>query len=202
MHTNRQESKLKYVDEFLKLDCAPSLIALKLFPNAKEITESMAVYTAFRRLLSAQCMDFDSSDSFVFVGDGTTPRTAAIFAHLTRAGRCVAIDPMLKPSCQECFSPEDKSRDYKDFLTDPTSATESEEDGPDHGALPLLTEGGDPRGRASYQPVIFPFFMPNLGSSGLGEHRAHGEFVGERCPWCLVSERASGAGWSGDIAML
>jgi len=24
---------------------------------------------------------------------------------------------MLKPSCQECFSPEDKSRDYKDFLT-------------------------------------------------------------------------------------
>ena len=117
MHQNRQESKLKYVDEFLKLECAPSLIALKLFPNAKEITESMAVYTVFRRLLSVQCADFDSSDAYIFVGDGTTPRTAAIFAHLTRAGRCIAIDPMLKPSCVETFAPSDRTRDYKDFLT-------------------------------------------------------------------------------------
>ena len=37
-HESSSNTSFHYIDEFLKLDCAPTLLELKLFPNAKEIT--------------------------------------------------------------------------------------------------------------------------------------------------------------------
>lgn len=84
------------------MSSAPAMIETKLFPNSKEITESMAAYEAFRRFLAPFCANFDDGqDAFVFVGDGATPRTAALFAYLTKGGSCYAIDPLLKDSCSQ-----------------------------------------------------------------------------------------------------
>ena len=88
------EAHGRYIDEFFGLSCAPSLLELKLYPNAKEITESMAAFRAVRNNLT----DFSLNDPTVHlfaVGDGFTPRTAALFAHRTR-WQCHSIDPGLK----------------------------------------------------------------------------------------------------------
>lgn len=93
---------LRYLDEFVKLRCSPDLLALGVFPNAKEITESMAAYHTVRQHLR----DYHSDDPHVSVfviGDGNTPRTAALFAFRTR-WTCYSIDPRL---------PRDKTWDVK-----------------------------------------------------------------------------------------
>ena len=42
--TQPPHAPLHYIDDFLGLDCASRLLDLKLFPNSKEITESMACW--------------------------------------------------------------------------------------------------------------------------------------------------------------
>lgn len=84
---------LCYLNEFVNLKCAPDLLALGLYPNAKEITESMAVYRAVVRHLPVKLNDPNTK---VFVlGDGSTPRTAALFAFRS-AWTAYSIDPALK----------------------------------------------------------------------------------------------------------
>jgi len=84
----------RYIDEFLALKAAPDLIQAKLFPNAKEITESMAAFHAVRKRWSQFPTD-DPDIMLVAVGDGNTPRTAALFAYRT-SWKCYSIDPRLK----------------------------------------------------------------------------------------------------------
>ena len=85
---------LRYIGEFVTLKCAPDMLALKLFPNAKEISESFGAYEAVRRHL--QELDLKDPDvTVIAVGDGATPRTAATFA-LRSAWICHSIDPNLK----------------------------------------------------------------------------------------------------------
>jgi len=90
---NVRKNSIVYLDEFVKLKCAPDLLAWKVFPNAKEITESMAAYGAvrkhFHRLLSSE------ETLGVFVGDGQTPRTGALFAYRT-PWTCHSVDPDLE----------------------------------------------------------------------------------------------------------
>lgn len=87
---------LRYLNAFIDLKCAPDLLELKMFPNAKEITESMAMYAAVAKLLPKRGEDLGSELHKVFViGDGSTPRTAAIFAFRSR-WQCFSIDPLLK----------------------------------------------------------------------------------------------------------
>lgn len=84
---------LKYLSEFFLLSCAPDMLAMRIFPNAKEITESFAAYNAARYKMQ---MDLkDSSISVVCVGDGSTPRTAATFA-MRSAWTCYSVDPLSK----------------------------------------------------------------------------------------------------------
>ena len=87
----------RHINEFVRLNCAADMLALKLFPNAKEITESMAAYHAVRSHLLKQCeisLD-DPKVNLICVGDGHTPRTAALFAF--RSGwNCTSIDPVLR----------------------------------------------------------------------------------------------------------
>ena len=82
---------LKYINEAFALSCLPDIQERKLFPNAKEWTESMATYNAVRKCLKRFALN-DSRVSLVSVGDGHTPRTAALFAFRT-AWQCYSIDP-------------------------------------------------------------------------------------------------------------
>lgn len=84
----------RYLNDLVRSPCGADLLALGLFPNQKEVTESFAAYHAVRTHLR----DFALSDptvTLVAVGDGHTPRTAATFA-LRSAWRCISVDPNLK----------------------------------------------------------------------------------------------------------
>lgn len=85
-----------YLDYFIKLKCAPDLLAAKLFPNVKEISETLTAYTAVRRVVGTQRLG-DKSITLIDVGSGVNPRTAAFFACMT-AWQTIAIDPNLRQS--------------------------------------------------------------------------------------------------------
>lgn len=97
---------LKHLNEFLRLKCAPDLLAKNVFTDcshpAKEITESMAAYAAVMDglRLSGKNVSKSLSDPLIQMFDicsGATPRTAAVFAMRTK-WKCTAVDPVLK-SC-------------------------------------------------------------------------------------------------------
>ena len=93
---NEGPTYARYVNEMLRLGCAPELMRLRLFPDAKELTETFAVHQAVRSRLGASYPKTDEGVTLVAVGDGNTPRTAALFAFLTR-WHCVSIDPEIVP---------------------------------------------------------------------------------------------------------
>ena len=85
---------LRHVSEFVTLYCAPDMLGMRLFPNAKEISESFAAFDAARYKLPT----FDISDpsiALIAVGDGATPRTAATFAFRSKWA-CYSVDPLLR----------------------------------------------------------------------------------------------------------
>lgn len=85
----------RYTDELLSLRCAPQLLTLRLFPDAKELSESFACFHAARSRLSARFAASDPAVTMLAIGDGLTPRTAALFAFRT-AWTCIAIDPLMR----------------------------------------------------------------------------------------------------------
>lgn len=90
---NREAGQMvKYLAEFVGLRCAPDMLAMRLFPNGKEISESLAAYEAVRYRLQEFALD-DPSVAVVAVGDGMTPRTAATFA-LRSKWTCYSVDPL------------------------------------------------------------------------------------------------------------
>ena len=85
---------LRYMNEFVRLRCAPDLLTLGLFPNMKEVTESFAAYSAVREWHPPLS---DPSIKMVAIGDGTKPRTASTFAFRS-AWECYSVDPELQLS--------------------------------------------------------------------------------------------------------
>lgn len=91
----------KYLAEYIKLKCCPDLSMNKMWPNAKEITESMGAFSAVRNYVFTE-EDSKERDQhlkrkdikLLSVGDGRTPRTAALFALRTKWD-CYSIDPQL-----------------------------------------------------------------------------------------------------------
>jgi len=81
----------RYFDELCSLTCAGDL--LRFFPNAKEITESFACFNAVRKTLGPA--SFAESWTCLVPGDGTAPRTGALFALRTR-WNVVSVDPLMK----------------------------------------------------------------------------------------------------------
>jgi hypothetical protein len=81
-----------YMDEFIRLSCAPELLQLRVFPDAKEISESMGALDAVRRNCN---FIFNEDDLVICVRDGSTPRTATLFALMTNM-QIVSIDPALR----------------------------------------------------------------------------------------------------------
>jgi len=88
----------KYINEFFRLKCAPDLMLLKVFPNAKEITESLAAFNAVQKIVMPQTgIQYKDENVVVFVvGDGHTPRTGALFAMRTN-WNVISIDPVMRP---------------------------------------------------------------------------------------------------------
>jgi hypothetical protein len=82
-----------YLNEFLSLKCAPDLLKAQLFPNAKEITESQAAYHAAVKVLGVKALA-DPSIRVLVVGDGSTPRTGALFAFRSK-WQVTSVDPAL-----------------------------------------------------------------------------------------------------------
>jgi hypothetical protein len=94
-HYNKDAANLvKYLGEFIGMSCAPDMLALRLFPNAKEISESFGAYDAVRYRLQEFKLN-DPSVTVIAVGDGNTPRTAATFAFRSK-WTCFSVDPNLK----------------------------------------------------------------------------------------------------------
>ena len=86
---------LRFVDRFLRWECGRHLLGLGLFPDAKEISESVACLQAVLEHCAQHAFSPASGDTLVVcVGDGRTPRTAALVAMRSRWD-CVSIDPAL-----------------------------------------------------------------------------------------------------------
>lgn len=85
---------MRHVSRFYGLRCAIDIVDRELFPNGKEITESMGAYFAVQNHLR-EYHPKDESVSLFAVGDGVTPRTAALFAFMTK-WTCYSIDPLLR----------------------------------------------------------------------------------------------------------
>lgn len=71
------------------------MLELKLFPNAKEITESFGCFNATIDALGGMDVCKREDITYIIVGDGSTPRTAALFALRTK-GKVICFDPQLR----------------------------------------------------------------------------------------------------------
>ena len=86
--------RMRYINEMMGLSCFPDLLEMRIFPNGKEITESMAVYNFIRN--KQDWFELNDPEVVVIaVGDGCTPRTAAMFAFRS-AWQCYSVDPNMK----------------------------------------------------------------------------------------------------------
>ena len=87
----------RWIDGFIALKCATDLLAL--YPNAKEITESMAVFGALRKFKpDYPAILYDPTVICLCPGDGRQPRTAALAAFRS-CWSVVSIDPI----ATQCF---------------------------------------------------------------------------------------------------
>eukprot|EP01084_Bolivina_argentea_P087181 157496_1 len=106
--TSASEEKIhffRYIDEFLSLKCVTDLIEHKVYPNAKEITESFSILHSLRKYLNSSSKDFESHYDYNFenknvtalvIGDGSTPRIASLLCYITKWNNVYSIDPQLK----------------------------------------------------------------------------------------------------------
>lgn len=92
-HRDVEPLNLRHVNKFLSWDCAATLLDMGLFPNAQEVTESMACLHAVDLHLKLR---FSEPDILcVVVGDGVVPRTGALFAMRTKWNQIISVDPAM-----------------------------------------------------------------------------------------------------------
>lgn len=122
---NVKKPSNRYINEILRLNCAPELLELKLFPNAKEITESFGV---FRAVQSYAGKDFPLNDPNIVlfsVGEGKRPATSAMFAFRTK-WTCYAVDPKIDET-HDAFKKVRKLGYIKKYVQHITNLTEAYE---------------------------------------------------------------------------
>jgi len=86
---------VRYVDRFLRMNCAADYLAAGVLPGsraAKEMSESMGALVAVQRILGPQ--EWGKENVCIIVGDGSTPRTGVMAALLTKWW-CVSVDPRI-----------------------------------------------------------------------------------------------------------
>jgi len=82
-----------YVDRVMGLKCFVDLVNLRVFPSAKDISESMGAIMAANKY--GNIPKRARSDCVCLcIGDGATPRTATLSCYLN-SWRCYSIDPEL-----------------------------------------------------------------------------------------------------------
>lgn len=97
-HFDNQWIPAKYLQRFHSWKSALDMWALNLFPNLKEVAESMSMFYAVEEKLMKWDSNIDrkaENINVIVVGDGTKPRTAAVFAFNMR-WKCWSIDPDMK----------------------------------------------------------------------------------------------------------
>lgn len=102
-----------YFNSLLRLNCAPLLLEKKIYPNAKEVTESFGCFNATMQAFGG--MQACGEDKVcIVVGDGSTPRTAALFALRTR-WLVYSYDPNMKDrdwGIERLITVKGKTEDY------------------------------------------------------------------------------------------
>lgn len=117
----------KYHNDLMRLRCAPQLLNLGIFPNAKEMTESFASLAAAERVLGGpEAATRDDVLAFV-IGDGVCPRTGVTLALRTK-WQVVSVDPLLRPEWAgfepmgvrrlQCFADRVEDRRFKSKARD------------------------------------------------------------------------------------
>lgn len=83
----------RYIDEFIQLNCASTLLTKPVYPNTKEITEAMSAWHAVNRVIDPSLRG--ESNVWCFdVAAGSSPRVGALFACMSK-WQVVSIDPQL-----------------------------------------------------------------------------------------------------------
>lgn len=109
---------LDYVDMFLKWRCSRPLLEMGLFPDSKEIMESVACMEAVRTHLKDVLSFSDVNITCAVIGDGARPRTAALACFLTKWRRVISVDPGLKASEQSIHRLELRAKKIQDTVVD------------------------------------------------------------------------------------
>lgn len=92
----KYNARLKHINRFLSLRCAADLLIAGFVPNAKEVSESMAAVAAVETYLChGRLTARNENTAVVCVGDGKTPRTASLFAFMTK-WQCYSVDPSME----------------------------------------------------------------------------------------------------------
>lgn len=95
-HYDNKHVPAKYIQRFLGLNSAADMLELKLFPNIKEIAESMAMFYAVEKIMSwDNTIQRDKKINVVVSGDGVVPRTACLFNYMTKWNTW-SIDPAMR----------------------------------------------------------------------------------------------------------
>ena len=82
----------RYLDWFWTRKAVPLIHQLGVFPDCKEISESVAAYFAASRTLAMKVTD--EKVLAICIGDGAMPRTSTLLALITK-WRVLAIDPAM-----------------------------------------------------------------------------------------------------------
>ena len=92
-----------HLDRVFSLKCFEDFVRLRVFPDAKDISESYGALQAALRdgvgngsSKSAKVAEKQAGVVMISIGDGATPRTATLAAFLTR-WHTVSVDPMMRP---------------------------------------------------------------------------------------------------------
>jgi hypothetical protein len=84
----------RYLKEIFDMKCMVDLLASRIFPNAKEFTESMSAFHAVKKVLGSQSWKDPYNFVLFDIACGSTPRNAALFACRT-VWPTIAVDPQL-----------------------------------------------------------------------------------------------------------
>ena len=106
---------LSHFNEFVRLSCAGSLLDLHIFPNAKEISESMGCFDGVRRYLPVGWNFSDTNIICLSLADGSTPRTAALFAYMSK-WQIISVDPAMREDAIERCKSVDRLICIKDIV--------------------------------------------------------------------------------------
>lgn len=118
----------KYIARFLSWHSAADMLEQNMFPNIKEIAESMSMfYCVEEKLMSWDKYLKDNRGNnnvnIIVVGDGHRPRTGAVFAYSTK-WKVISIDPEMKSTDHniqrlECFKCKVEDMPQHDFGDEP-----------------------------------------------------------------------------------